>query len=159
MLPTLWHRNQWSFEGHNPPFQIEIVEKEKLKTQNPTLGINYLIFFLLGLCFIFLYLFLHFSVSQYLFSLIFLGNFFFECESFYADSELNSNLQAPPKWLFTENNTNRIRLHNTPNKSKYVKDAFHEYVSTLFFLFFTFLFFLILLFFIFSFLFFTVFFS
>lgn len=38
VLPTLWHRNQWSFEGHNPPARIEIVEASKLKTQNPTLG-------------------------------------------------------------------------------------------------------------------------
>ncbi|ODV58632.1 uncharacterized protein ASCRUDRAFT_9986 [Ascoidea rubescens DSM 1968] len=33
-----------------------------------------------------------------------------------------------PKLLFTENETNTKKLYNQPNKSKYVKDAFHEYV-------------------------------
>ena len=31
-------------------------------------------------------------------------------------------------WLFTENETNNVRLYGTPNLSPYVKDAFHEAV-------------------------------
>jgi hypothetical protein len=33
-----------------------------------------------------------------------------------------------PTLLFTENATNNKRLYNSKNKSKYVKDAFHEYI-------------------------------
>lgn len=33
-----------------------------------------------------------------------------------------------PQFLFTENETNTEKLYNQPNKSKYVKDAFHEYI-------------------------------
>lgn len=33
-----------------------------------------------------------------------------------------------PVLLFTENETNTQRLYNQPNKDKYVKDAFHDYV-------------------------------
>jgi hypothetical protein len=35
---------------------------------------------------------------------------------------------APPAWLFTENETNLELLFATANPSRYVKDAFHEYV-------------------------------
>jgi mannosylglycerate hydrolase MGH1-like protein len=35
---------------------------------------------------------------------------------------------AQPLWLFTDNETNTSRLFRTPNKSRFVKDAFHEYV-------------------------------
>jgi hypothetical protein len=31
-------------------------------------------------------------------------------------------------WLFTENETNNARLFNTPNRTPYVKDAFHRYI-------------------------------
>lgn len=33
-----------------------------------------------------------------------------------------------PETLFTENETNKKRLYNVENDSKYVKDAFHEYI-------------------------------
>jgi len=33
-----------------------------------------------------------------------------------------------PDWLFTDNETNFVRVFGTPNPSPYVKDAFHEYV-------------------------------
>jgi hypothetical protein len=33
-----------------------------------------------------------------------------------------------PEFLFTENETNTEKLYNQPNKSPYVKDAFHEYI-------------------------------
>jgi len=35
---------------------------------------------------------------------------------------------SPPPLLFTENDTNSIRLHDFPSPSPYVKDAFHEFV-------------------------------
>jgi hypothetical protein len=35
---------------------------------------------------------------------------------------------AAPEWLFTENESNRTRLFGAPNDSRYVKDAFHDYV-------------------------------
>jgi hypothetical protein len=33
-----------------------------------------------------------------------------------------------PRFLFTENETNTLRLFNVPNRIPYVKDAFHEYI-------------------------------
>jgi hypothetical protein len=36
--------------------------------------------------------------------------------------------EGSPELLFTENQTNTERLYNTPNRSPYVKDAFHRYV-------------------------------
>lgn len=36
--------------------------------------------------------------------------------------------QGAPEFIFTENETNLKRLFNTPNKTPYVKDAFHRYV-------------------------------
>ena len=35
---------------------------------------------------------------------------------------------GPFEWLFTENETNTERLYGAPNRTPYVKDAFHEYV-------------------------------
>src|SRR5256714_637508 len=35
---------------------------------------------------------------------------------------------AKPQLLFTDNETNAQRLFNSPNSSRYVKDAFHEYL-------------------------------
>ena len=35
---------------------------------------------------------------------------------------------SPCEWLFTENETNTERLYGSPNRTPYVKDAFHEYV-------------------------------
>jgi hypothetical protein len=35
---------------------------------------------------------------------------------------------APPRWLFTENETNSRRLFGADNWTPYVKDAFHEYL-------------------------------
>jgi hypothetical protein len=36
--------------------------------------------------------------------------------------------EASPELLFTENQTNTERLYETPNRTPYVKDAFHRYV-------------------------------
>ena len=36
--------------------------------------------------------------------------------------------QGSPQLLFTENETNRLKLYNAPNGSPFVKDAFHEYL-------------------------------
>jgi hypothetical protein len=36
--------------------------------------------------------------------------------------------EGTPRWLFTENETNNERLFGSPNRTPYVKDAFHEYV-------------------------------
>src|SRR3569832_295699 len=35
---------------------------------------------------------------------------------------------APPRWLFTDNETNAERLFGAPNRSRYAKDAFHRLV-------------------------------
>ncbi|MGD0964443.1 MAG: glucosidase [Candidatus Acidiferrales bacterium] len=37
-------------------------------------------------------------------------------------------LEGSPELLFTENETNNERLYQTPNRTPYVKDAFHRYV-------------------------------
>lgn len=37
-------------------------------------------------------------------------------------------LTTPERFLFTENETNFERLYNVPNRTPYVKDAFHRYV-------------------------------
>src|SRR5205085_1539233 len=34
----------------------------------------------------------------------------------------------PPRWLFTDNETNHERLDRSPNGGPFVKDAFHEFV-------------------------------
>lgn len=39
-----------------------------------------------------------------------------------------SDPDVEPQLIFTENETNTKKLYNQDNKSKYVKDAFHEYV-------------------------------
>ena len=49
-----------------------------------------------------------------------LGKFWFKCEP-----EKKPNLNHA---LFTENETNMLRLYNVPNQARYVKDAFHDYV-------------------------------
>src|SRR5204863_1656406 len=36
--------------------------------------------------------------------------------------------EGPPRWLFTENETNARRLFAADNPTPYVKDAFHEVV-------------------------------
>jgi hypothetical protein len=36
--------------------------------------------------------------------------------------------EGSPTLLFTENDTNNLRLFDSPNASRYVKDAFHEYL-------------------------------
>ena len=36
--------------------------------------------------------------------------------------------QGDPEMLFTENETNRLELYEAPNRSPFVKDAFHRYV-------------------------------
>ncbi|MCZ2460452.1 MAG: glucosidase [Chitinophagales bacterium] len=44
--------------------------------------------------------------------------------------EYHFYFQKPERVLFTENETNNLRLYNTPNESPFVKDAFHEAVIT-----------------------------
>ena len=44
---------------------------------------------------------------------------------FRAGADLGGHV---PTLLFTDNHTNYQRLYQTPNESRYVKDAFHEYV-------------------------------
>ena len=44
--------------------------------------------------------------------------------------EYSFYFQKPERVLFTENETNTQRLYNVPNKEPYVKDAFHEAVTT-----------------------------
>ncbi len=39
-----------------------------------------------------------------------------------------ASAEGAPEWLFTENETNSVRLFNTPCYTPYVKDAFHERV-------------------------------
>lgn len=36
--------------------------------------------------------------------------------------------ELPPLWLFTNNETNQQRLHNTPNDSPFVKDGLNEFI-------------------------------
>jgi hypothetical protein len=36
--------------------------------------------------------------------------------------------EGEPDWLFTENQTNTARLFDVPNSSRFVKDAFHDYI-------------------------------
>ncbi len=43
-----------------------------------------------------------------------------------GDYVLSSELS--PLWLFTNNETNNQRIHNTPNNTPYVKDAFHDFI-------------------------------
>lgn len=48
-------------------------------------------------------------------------------ERFHFNASPSSN-GVTPDWLFTENETNNVRIFGTPNESPYVKDAFHEYL-------------------------------
>ena len=43
-------------------------------------------------------------------------------------SAYSLHCEPPKEALFTENESNAMRLWNWPNPSPYVKDAFHEYV-------------------------------
>ncbi|ODV80477.1 Six-hairpin glycosidase [Suhomyces tanzawaensis NRRL Y-17324] len=45
-----------------------------------------------------------------------------------APGATENSPDVKPKLLFTENETNTKRLYDQPNKHKYVKDAFHDYV-------------------------------
>ena len=42
--------------------------------------------------------------------------------------EYNLNFDAPKKWLFTNNETNKQKIFNVENDSPYVKDLFHDAV-------------------------------
>ena len=42
--------------------------------------------------------------------------------------EVTLDYEGAPELLFTENESNAQRLWRQPNRSPYVKDAFHEYV-------------------------------
>ena len=44
---------------------------------------------------------------------------------FYVDS---ANSPLPPKWIFTENETNREALYGEKSRSPYTKDAFHRFI-------------------------------
>ena len=79
LLPTLWFRNTWVWEGLDSPMMI--LKNGKIEAHHETLGM-----------------------------------FHFASET------------PPHEYLFTDNETNLTRLYNVPNKSHYVKDAFHDYV-------------------------------
>jgi len=104
LLPTLWHRNTWTFKARfEPNHDFKRIEKDP---KNPSI--------------------LRTSSEE-------LGSYTFECESFvegktYSKTDARNFLKQPPQWLFTENNTNNDRLYKTNNETEYVKDAFHDYV-------------------------------
>jgi hypothetical protein len=45
-----------------------------------------------------------------------------------AEGSMTLGCDGTPEILFTENDTNLSRLHGVPNGSRFVKDAFHDYV-------------------------------
>ena len=80
VLPTLWFRNTWSWEGTSKPALRQLNGGEKIFASHPDLGDRTLY-----------------------------------CE-------------GNPELLFTENESNAERLWGESNPSRYVKDAFHEYL-------------------------------
>jgi hypothetical protein len=107
LLPQLFYRNTWSWrsevgEDYWPRSPITVDRQQRLETAHPTLG-----------------------------------RFRFECETLtlgaddqqpMTDAARHPYLREQPRWLFTENETNQKRIWGLPNRTHYVKDAFHEYV-------------------------------
>lgn len=81
LLPTLWFRNTWSWNGIDEGKSLELTAPGKILSRSPLLGDWEL----------------HFEADD-----------------------------AEP--IFTENETNTERLYGSPNRTPYVKDAFHRYV-------------------------------
>lgn len=81
LLPTLWFRNTWSWNGIDEGKSLELTAPGKILSRSPLLGEWEL----------------HFDADD-----------------------------AEP--IFTENETNTERLYGSPNRTPYVKDAFHRYV-------------------------------
>jgi Glycosyl hydrolase family 63 C-terminal domain len=79
LLPTLWFRNTWSFEGTAKP-SLAQTEDGNIRASHGVLGQRTL-----------------------------------QCD-------------GAPELLFTENESNAMRLWGQPNPSPYVKDAFHNYL-------------------------------
>jgi hypothetical protein len=85
LLPTLWFRNEWSWEPS--------IEKPGMKKING---------------------------KKNQFATISAKHNYYRERFLYCEGN--------PQLLFTENETNNERLFNSPNRTPYVKDAFHEYV-------------------------------
>jgi hypothetical protein len=109
VLPTLWHRNTWSWgrlgEGYWPKGRIERAGaaqpagQARLRSQHATLGTTLLAFEDL------------------------------QATGSGAGGTPGQGLAAgPPRLLFTDNETNAERLFGWPNPGPYVKDAFHRHV-------------------------------
>src|SRR5205807_1309225 len=80
LLPQVFFRNTWSWDGHNGRPEIGVADSGALELRHKTLGTYYL----------------HF--------------------------------EDDPELLFTENDTNVVRLYGTATDGRFYKDAFHEYV-------------------------------
>jgi len=85
VLPTLWFRNTWSWNGDQRRPSIRAVRPP------PPGGTA--------------------AVAQHP-----------------EQGSMTLGCEGAPELLFTENDSNLSRLHGTPNGSRFVKDAFHEYV-------------------------------
>lgn len=107
LVPQVWFRNTWAWdletEQDHPIPQLEQVSDTAIKATHWKLGDRYL----------------HLAPSP--------GIFFNEETSSDQDSESFAD-DVFPKLLFTNNETNKKKLYNVENDSKYVKDAFHEYI-------------------------------
>ena len=80
VLPTLWFRNRWSYDGMEKKPVISLRDRNSVRATHSRLGSYY----------------------------------------FYY--------QSPQYWLFTENETNTEKVTGKPNKTPFVKDAFHDAV-------------------------------
>eukprot|EP01128_Nolandella_sp_AFSM9_P005717 TRINITY_DN2825_c0_g1_i3.p1 TRINITY_DN2825_c0_g1~~TRINITY_DN2825_c0_g1_i3.p1 ORF type:complete len:1044 (+),score=170.29 TRINITY_DN2825_c0_g1_i3:2-3133(+) len=98
--PNLWYRNTWSFnDEHEDDNDRRVIE---IDGKHPSL----------------------------LRTRNPMGPYSFECEAFRDDFVLPDGVTfiEPPKWLFTENETNTDKVYGVPSSQPYVKDAFHEYI-------------------------------
>ncbi|KAJ8312220.1 hypothetical protein KUTeg_009593 [Tegillarca granosa] len=115
VLPTIWFRNVWSWGTNRycyiePKPKLFQVSVGKVVCEHATLGID------------------QGKLRQ---------------NSFNADNDEDNNVPnvgpfywevdvdpqgVQPDLLFTNNDTNNEHLYGTPNKTRYVKDAFHNYV-------------------------------
>lgn len=81
LLPTLWFRNTWSWDGSEKDKAISLGSPGTIAAAGPLLG---------------------------------------KWNLHYEDSNADA--------LFTENETNTERLYGSPNRTPFVKDAFHRYI-------------------------------
>jgi Glycosyl hydrolase family 63 C-terminal domain len=80
ILPTLWLRNTWTWNGDEPPCKFQATDERTITLIEGDLG------------------------------------------------EIEFCFEDVPQLLFTENETNNQRLFGSENRTRYVKDAFHNYV-------------------------------